>query len=81
MAKRTNRVTWGLAVVLAVVLLGGGGLLGVHYHSRVPKGAIWLALLPPPAWGFGRMEMAIAARVPLPPEEWVILGFFMVRVK
>jgi hypothetical protein len=39
MAKRTNRVAWGLAVILAVVVLGGiGGMLthgiqlGSHYY-------------------------------------------------
>ena len=30
MPKRTNRVAWGLAAVLAVVVLGGAGVLGVR---------------------------------------------------
>src|SRR5437867_2164865 len=33
MAKRTDRVTWGLVVGLAVLVLGGIGLLGFQFRS------------------------------------------------
>ena len=33
MAKRTNRVAWGLAAVLVVTLLGACGVGGVWLHS------------------------------------------------
>ena len=32
MAKRTNRVAWGLAVALALIVLGSIGLLGVRFR-------------------------------------------------
>jgi hypothetical protein len=48
MAKRTNRVAWGL-VVLTVVVLGGFELLAAPY----------LLLLPRQEWGFGREIIVI----------------------
>jgi hypothetical protein len=74
-------VAWGLAGVLAVVLLGSGVLLAVHMQSQVPRGQRWLALLPRDTWGVGRVKVRWLTGPPKPPEEWFNLGFFTVRLK
>jgi hypothetical protein len=49
--RKPNRVAWGLAVVLAVVLVDGGGTF-VSYQNRLPEKDRWITLLPKGAWGF-----------------------------
>jgi hypothetical protein len=53
-AKRTNRVGWGLVAVLGIEVLVGIGLLSSHYRC--------LILLRQQEWGFGRTE--VWARAP-----------------
>jgi hypothetical protein len=92
MAKRTNRIAWGLAVVLALLVLGGSGRLFVRYQNRMPEQERWVTLLPQDQWGFGQDQAAnlraIAAALRLYPDEgggwwprrWR-LGFLSVRVE
>jgi hypothetical protein len=47
MAKRTNRTAWGLAAILAVVLLAGGGLLPITRYTWQPT------ILETREWSFG----------------------------
>jgi hypothetical protein len=86
MAKRTNRMIWPLAGVLAVFVLTAGGWLFVNYERRLPltqRVAMWL---PPSRWGFGR----VAGYTPKGAgfgkwggrhTEWLRLGRFAVRLK
>ena len=80
MVKRTNRAAWGLAVLLAMLLLGGGGLLGTHYWKRLSPGTARIIWLPPNARGF---ERTLVTLLPgnHPTEEWQSLGFVMACVK
>jgi hypothetical protein len=63
MAKRTNRVAWGMAAILAVVVLGGSMGLFVSYQSRLPEPDRWVILLPRSEWGFGPDGMAVLRSV------------------
>jgi hypothetical protein len=62
MTKRTNRVSWGLAVALAVLVVGGIGLLFVQYQNCLPPAERWLTLLPRSEWGFGT-TLGMSSRV------------------
>jgi hypothetical protein len=52
-AKRTNRVAWVTAGVLAVVLLAGGVMVTVYLHRLFGPDQTVL-FLQPSQWGFGR---------------------------
>jgi hypothetical protein len=54
--QKTNRVAWWLAAILAAVVLGGVGVLGVSYQNRLPPQERWLTLLPRSEWGFGAQQ-------------------------
>jgi hypothetical protein len=50
MAKRTNRLAWGLVTVLAAVLLGGSGLLLAAVVLPDPGNRITVHRLRPSDW-------------------------------
>ena|SRR2546428_7232056 len=91
MAKqKTNREAWGLAAILALVVLGGVGLLGVSYQNRLLPGERWLTLRPRNEWGLGAQQQVRIwassgssgwkAGVEIIAERWR-MGCFAVRVK
>jgi hypothetical protein len=91
-AKKMNRVAWGLEVVLAVLVLGGSGRLFVSSQNRQPEQERWMTLLPQDQWGLGRDEVAsvraaLTASVLYDDEgkgRWPLrwrLGFVSVRVE
>jgi hypothetical protein len=51
MAKRTDRVTWGLAVLLAVIVVSGSGVLLVYGPRSLPGYSVNRAISP--KWHFG----------------------------
>jgi hypothetical protein len=69
MAKRTNRVAWGLVVVLSTALLAGITVLCSPY----------VVVLPRQEWGFG--QRLFASHSPRPKVNPFRIGFFGVRVK
>jgi hypothetical protein len=90
MAKRTNRVTWTLAAVLTVMVLGGSGWLFANYQGRLPPEDRWLALLPRSEWGFATEQTVIIGTgwgrsgwesSVVVSKERRRIGFFAVRVK
>ena len=56
MAKRANPMAWGLAAILAAVVLGGAAGLLANSQSHLPEAERWVVLLPRTRWGFGRDE-------------------------
>jgi hypothetical protein len=52
MAKRTNRVAWGLVWGLAVVMIGSVVVVA-DLNSQLPEESKWVILLPRGEWGFG----------------------------
>jgi hypothetical protein len=45
-----NRLAWGLALLLALLLLGGGAI-GLHHWQSPPSGTPRITWLPPRDWG------------------------------
>jgi hypothetical protein len=85
-----NRVAWGLAVALAVLLLLGGGRLVTHSWKRLPPGVARVMRLPRRTWSFHRLTISHGSTTYSagsttvsygPVEEWQGFGFFAVRVK
>lgn len=80
MAKRTNRVAWGLVGFLAVVVLGGSAALSDHYLPTANA-----MILPLGSWRFGTYPfygagcMPGRAGVPLLAGYTHCYGFFAVR--
>ena len=60
MAKRTNRVAWGLAAILAVGMLGGVGLL---VHGARARGYV-VTSATSPEWHFGAGPLVAEAWYP-----------------
>jgi hypothetical protein len=53
-----NAVAWGLAVILAAVVLGGGVALVADYQTRLPERERSVMILPECEWGVGRDQCA-----------------------
>ncbi len=53
MAKRTNRVAWGLAAVRAASLVGGGAVGIAHSNGSLRVGRVRIAVLPRRDWHVG----------------------------
>jgi hypothetical protein len=91
MTKRTSRVAWGLAAVLAVVVTAGASVLLVSYQNHLPEEERWVTLLPRSKWGFGIQLESGHLWSGFGPSGWELgyeaiverrkLGFFAVRVK
>ena len=85
-SDRTSRSAWGLVAILALLTLGGGGVLGVSYLSRLPREQQALTLLSQDKWGFGEeQQVTLWSRgnlygVTITAERWK-MGFFAVPVK
>jgi hypothetical protein len=77
-----NRVAWGLALVLSIVVLIGIGGLFVNYHNHLPEEKRWMSVLPRDQWGIGpEADVApIIAAVRLPADHYR-LGLISMRVK
>jgi hypothetical protein len=82
MAKRTNRVAWGLAVVLAVVVAVGGVVLVAHYQSGLPERERHVKLLPWRDWWFGSEGMALLSGPKITYyKRMYSCGFFLVEIE
>jgi hypothetical protein len=80
--QQKTRVAWGLATILAVVVLIGGVALLDSYQRHLPMHKRRVSLLPPSDWGFGRYGYSLMdGTTVVYHEEWSRYGFFMVRVK
>jgi hypothetical protein len=82
MAKRTNRVAWGLILALAVLLLVSGVALVANYPHRIPGQPRRLGLLPPGKWKFGTdgFVMREGPKITL-YQDCSFCGFFVVRIE
>ena len=76
-----NRKAWGLVAVLTGVLLGSGGLVGLYYHSRLPRGEDWLLLDPREDWGVRARRLTFGDDRSTSAVVWLDLGIFAVRVR
>jgi hypothetical protein len=82
MSKRTGRTAWGLAAILAVVVVLAGVTLAAGYQRRLPERKRYLTVLPRGEWGFGGYSYSlVAGNKVVYHEEWQRFGFFKLRVK
>jgi hypothetical protein len=82
MAKRTNRVAWGLVVVLALVLLVGCVIFGEGYPYRTPKHLRPFSLLHPQSWRFGKNDfVTMVGPTVTHYQVCYYYGFFVVRLE
>jgi hypothetical protein len=84
--KRNNRRVWLMIAILAVVVLGGVGVLFDRYQSSLPMQEPGVILLPRNEWGFGREEVTLGV-MEFGTVHWTVvaerlkLGFFSLRVR
>jgi hypothetical protein len=76
MAKRTNRVAWGLAATLAVALLGTSGVFVATYQTGLSPQERLPRLLARNQWSFGSGGMAFDGTGSVVIDHTVRLGFF-----
>jgi hypothetical protein len=76
-----NRRAWELVVVLAVVVLGGIGLLIAGGMFQLPEAVGPVRLMPRSDWGFGGQTRFSTGLGGLPRFGWFKVGFFELQVK
>jgi hypothetical protein len=79
--RNTNRTAWGLAVVLAGVVLVGAVALAANSQRGLPERERRVFLLPMREWGFRRQRLHWVGSTGTPITDIYRCGFFEVRLR